>query len=230
MSKISTIPENSIQLCRIFHEIRNPLALISSSLQLIESDHPEVTDFRFWNQTRKDLSQLCTLLEDLSSYQKCTLLSTTKIHLFDFLEDLAEATETFLLSGNHPLHIINAVPEADFYGDERKLRHALINLLKNAAESSAHGTPIFLRCTGSKNRLFISICDKGPGMTKEQLLHLYDPFYTTKSDGTGLGLPITQKIIQSHGGSLLTSSCPGFGTVFTVSLPIDFQCDESNFS
>ena len=221
MDKFTTIPENSIQLCRIFHEIKNPLALISSSLQLIESDHPEVTDFRFWNQTRKDLSQLCILIEDLSSYQKCTLLSTAKIHLFDFLEDLSEATESFLLAGNHVLHIENAVPEADFFGDERKLRHALVNLIKNAAESSKQGAPVFLKCTQNENRLLICVSDEGCGITPEQLNHLYDPFYTTKPDGSGLGLPITMKIIRAHDGSLSISSTPGFGTTVTISLPAE---------
>ena len=64
------VSEESLELSKMFHEIKNPLALINSSLQLIESDHPEVKTFRFWNQTMKDLQGLRQLIDELSSFQK----------------------------------------------------------------------------------------------------------------------------------------------------------------
>ena len=78
MNQIGNESEISLELSKMFHEIKNPLTLINSSLQLIESEHPEVKDFRFWNQTIKDLQNLRILINDLSSFQKSNMLNMTK--------------------------------------------------------------------------------------------------------------------------------------------------------
>ena len=220
MNKNNLPSENSLELSRMFHEIKNPLTLISSSLQLIENDHPEVKDFRFWEQTRKDLQLLCHLINDLSSFQKSSMLSFQTINLFDFTEDLLESTESFLSEKGTPVILDNNHMDLDFYGDSFLLRQALINLLKNASESSQHGSPIYLRITRSTGKLFISVIDKGCGIRHEQIPYLYEPFHTTKSYGTGLGLSIAKKIIESHHGTLTVFSIPKNGTAFTVSLPL----------
>ena len=134
--------ENSLELSKMFHEIKNPLTLINSSLQLIEGEHPEVKTFRFWNQTMKDLQNLRILINDLSSFQKSNVLNITKINLFDFTEDLLESTESYLLETGTPLTLECTTFDLDFYADDIKLRQAIINLLKNAAESSDTGAPI----------------------------------------------------------------------------------------
>ena len=76
---------DSIELSKMFHEIKNPLTLIGSSLQLIESEHPEVKTYRFWNQTIKDLHNLREFINELSDFQKVSNLQKTLISLFDFI-------------------------------------------------------------------------------------------------------------------------------------------------
>lgn len=212
--------ENALELNKMFHEIKNPLTLITSSLQLIESDHPEVTSFRFWNQTMKDVQNLRLLIDDLSSYEKSSSLRISRIHLFDFVEDLLESMESFLLETGIPLTLDNAAEELDFEADEGKLRQAIINLLKNAAESSQAGSPIELFLTADAEALHITVTDHGCGMDEEQLAHAFDPYHTTKSYGTGLGLPIVKKIIQSHHGAISIQSEKGVGTTVTLRLPL----------
>ena len=75
---------DSLELSKMFHGIKNPLTLINSSLQLIQEEHPEVTTFRFWNQTMEDMKNLRSLLDELSTFQKGNVLNITKINLFDF--------------------------------------------------------------------------------------------------------------------------------------------------
>ena len=211
---------DSFELSKMFHEIKNPLTLINSSLQLIQDEHPEVTTFRFWNQTMEDIKNLRNLLDELSSFQKGNVLNITKINLFDFTEDLLESTAGFLLETGTPLTLESTIDDLDFYADDVKLRQAIINLLKNAAESSANGSPIILRMTADTQWLYISVADKGCGISKEHLEKIFEPFHTTKSYGTGLGLPIVIKIIESHNGKLTLKSKEGAGTTFLISLPL----------
>ena len=211
---------DSLELSKMFHEIKNPLTLINSSLQLIQDEHPEVTTFRFWNQTMEDIKNLRNLLDELSSFQKGNVLNMTKINLFDFTEDLLESTAGFLLETGTPLTLESTIDDLDFYADDVKLRQAIINLLKNAAESSASGSPIILRMTADTQWLYISVADKGCGISKEYLEKIFEPFHTTKSYGTGLGLPIVKKIIESHNGKLTLKSKEGAGTTFLISLPL----------
>ena len=211
---------DSLELSKMFHEIKNPLTLINSSLQLIQDEHPEVTTFRFWNQTMEDIKNLRNLLDELSSFQKGNVLNMTKINLFDFTEDLLESTAGFLLETGTPLTLESTIDDLDFYADDVKLRQAIINLLKNAAESSASGSSIILRMTTDTQWLYISVADKGCGISKEHLEKIFEPFHTTKSYGTGLGLPIVKKIIESHNGKLTLKSKEGAGTTFLISLPL----------
>ena len=220
MNQTTDSAENSLELSKMFHEIKNPLTLINSSLQLIESEHPEIKSFRFWNQTMKDLQNLRALINDLSSFQKINMLNITKINLFDFTEDLLESTESYLLETGTPLTLECTVFDLDFYADDVKLRQAIVNLLKNAAESSDAGTPIELLITADEQNLFISVKDQGCGISKEFLAHIFEPFHTTKSYGTGLGLPIVKKIVESHNGTISIDSEEGAGTTFLIRLPL----------
>ena len=222
MSNVNNLSEESLELSKMFHEIKKPLTLINSSLQLIESDHPEVKTFRFWNQTMEDLKNLRGLIDELSSFQKGNVLNITTINLFDFTEDLLESTAGFLLETGTPLTLTCDILDLDFPADEVKLRQAIINLLKNAAESSEAGSPIELRITADETTLHICVADHGCGMSKEQMDKIFEPFHTTKSYGTGLGLPIVKRIISSHGGKLSIDSREGAGTTVLISLPLSF--------
>ena len=220
MKNYPTSTNDSVEISKMFHEIKNPLTLINSSLQLIERDHPEVKDFRFWNQTLEDLANLRKLINELSDYQKGTFLNITKINLFDFTEDLLESTAGFLLETGTPLVLDCDILDIDFYGDVMKLRQAVVNLLKNAAESSPFGSPIRLSITTDSERLFITIEDKGCGINKELRKKIFEPFHTTKPYGTGLGIPIVKRIVRAHGGQVAFDSIEGDGTIVYVILPL----------
>ena len=220
MSDTNQTTVDSLELSKMFHEIKNPLTLINSSLQLIEGEHPEVKEFRFWNQTMKDLQNLRQLINELSDFQKVSNLNKNIISLFDFTEDLIESTAGFLLETGTPLTLECDILDLDFVADEGKLRQAVVNLLKNAAESSPCGSSILLRITSIENHLQIQVKDEGCGINSECLSKIFTPFHTTKSYGSGLGLPIVKRIIDSHGGSISIHSKEGAGTLVTILLPL----------
>ena len=211
---------DSIELSKMFHEIKNPLTLIGSSLQLIESEHPEVKTYRFWNQTIKDLHNLREFINELSDFQKVSNLQKTLISLFDFTEDLIDSTAGFLEILKISLQFECEILDLDFVGDEAKLRQAVINLIKNAAESSPAGSAILLRISADTQMLCMEVTDRGCGIGKEYLSKIFEPFHTTKSYGTGLGLPIVKRIVDSHGGRLSINSTEGAGTTVQMFLPL----------
>ena len=104
-------------------------------------------------------------------------------------------------------------------GDREALHQLFLNLLLNAQQALAPGgeTRVSVRAAG--DRVVVSIADTGCGMTSEQVARAFDPYYTTRPRGTGLGLPIARLIAVAHGGELSIQSTPGTGTTVEVSLP-----------
>jgi len=103
--------------------------------------------------------------------------------------------------------------------DSFHVQRALVNLIDNAVEASRQGGQVAITAAISRNTVIVTIMDRGTGMGQETLAHLFEPFYTTKSSGTGLGMPIARKIFEEHGGTLAITSKEGVGTEATMRLP-----------
>lgn len=204
----------------ISHEIRNPLTLISSSLQLMEQTHPEVRDFSNWDQTMQDLDFLCQLLSELSAYNNG---STLRYQVFSLQELLRSVAVSFAISlENASVSFRSSIDPAikDYAGDQIKLREVLLNLLKNARESQADEIVLSASSGCDTSGIQISIRDNGCGIEQDQLDQIFQAFHTTKQEGTGLGLSLSKRIIEAHHGTLTVTSAPGKGSTFTVFLPL----------
>lgn len=204
----------------ISHEIRNPLTLISSSLQLMEQTHPEVRDFSNWDQTMQDLDFLCQLLSELSAYNNG---STLRYQVFSLQELLRSVAVSFAISlENASVSFRSSIDPAikDYAGDQIKLREVLLNLLKNARESQADEIVLSASSGCDTSGIQISIRDNGCGIEQNQLDQIFQAFHTTKQEGTGLGLSLSKRIIEAHHGTLTVTSAPGKGSTFTVFLPL----------
>lgn len=218
------------------HEIRNPLTMVYSELQMIESAHPEVQTFKYWSSLREDILYTTQLLNDLSEYNNGTSLNISSVDLCSFFKQTAlsfaaAATDSKLEFTSYiapDLPVISA--------DSRKLKSVLINLLKNAAESFPPNTAgsIHLRAalsssadlpkdiaglTPSDPCIFIQITDTGCGIPSEYIENIFTPFVTHKQGGTGLGLALAKRIIEAHCGQIFVSSVQDKGTTFTILLP-----------
>ena len=111
--------------------------------------------------------------------------------------------------------------------DAERLRIALVNLLVNARHAingnghHAAAAPVTLKTTASPDRIRITVADRGAGISTDDLAHIFDPYFTTKRGGTGLGLPIAKNIVEGLGGTIAVSSTPGAGTRFEIDFPRD---------
>jgi two-component system sensor histidine kinase HydH len=106
-----------------------------------------------------------------------------------------------------------------FRGDGEKLRQAFLNIVINALQATPSGGSVVIDCRRTGTGYEIRFVDNGSGIQPDALTKIFEPFYTTKPDGTGLGLAVSRKIIEGHGGKLEITSDPGQGTTVNVNLP-----------
>jgi signal transduction histidine kinase len=104
--------------------------------------------------------------------------------------------------------------------DETLIRQVLVNLFRNAQQAMPDGGQIDVQTSSDGERVTLSVIDTGKGMDERALKKAFDPFFSTKSNGSGLGLPTVRKIIEAHGGKITCESEPSRGTKFTIELPV----------
>lgn len=212
--------EHQYTVSKIAHEISNPLTLINSSLQFIESHHPEVKEFQFWSSTIEDVHYLRLLLTELSTFNNSENVKLETLHIEDIIISLESSLKPDLSNKKKKLIVTFSETSYPIIGDSTKLRQTIINLLKNAFESIENDGIVQVSVAYSEKDVLLTISDTGTGMSEERIEKIFTPFSTTKPNGTGLGLPISKKIIESHGGTINVTSVIGKGTSFLVLLPL----------
>ena len=206
----------------IAHEIRNPLTLVSSSLQVMEAQHPEVKDFYNWKQTMEDIRFMCSLLNELSDFSSGSSLRYSVFSISRLLKNIAVSFAISLDAEDSDIRFSSRIsPEmGDFTGDKTKLEEVILNLLKNAKDAVKKNGSIFLSADRENSQIVIRCTDDGCGIPADDIDKIFDPFFTRKDNGTGLGLPLSRKIVEAHGGTITALSSPASETVFTVTLPV----------
>ena len=222
------LDSHQMSLSMISHEIRNPLTLVYSSLQLIESMHPEVHNFRYWSDMHQDVEYMILLLDELSAYNNGSKLHLSVIDSHTFFQKLVLSFAASIAALN--IEFVSRIPSSipSIECDEVKLREVFLNLLTNARDAlPTDSAPypnykprIRFSVSANSDHLHITIEDNGCGIPKEHIDNIFEPFITYKKNGTGLGLAITARIIESHHGTISLSSSPGVGTTFTLTLPV----------
>ncbi len=214
---------------RMAHEIRNPLAAISGSVQLLAGngclrDH----EARLLAIVLRESERLNGLITDFLAYARPAVPKLERFKLAGLIDDLKT-----LLSADARFKgidlVVQVLPEMELLADRRQMHQALLNLLQNAAEAMPQGGLLTLSATrqdgvddaGQRIALVcIAVGDQGGGLDEETSRHLFEPFWTTKPNGTGLGLATVYRIVEAHGGSIQAQAKEGGGTIFTILLPI----------
>lgn len=206
-------------LSKFSHEIRNPLTLINSGLQMIASAHPEVEDYEHWDDVMDNLSYVRELLDELSAFNNAGHVKRENIDTCSYLRTILSSIKPTLdyLEITLETDIPDSLPSMAL--DRIRVRQMLLNLLKNAWEAvPIPGGKISFSVIPENSGIRIDIRDNGCGISKEQQATIFQPFFTTKESGTGLGLAVSKQIAQAHSGDITLESAPGQGTVFHIFL------------
>lgn len=217
--------DNQFVISKISHELRNPLTIIYSTLQLIESRHPEVRTFDHWPGLIRDVTFMNRLLDDLSCLNRADSLTLTTFSFRSFLEYIslsfaASVADTELEYSSKIDPSINQIT-----GDQTKLQELFLNLLKNASDAAQPNGSVSLRARAEKDTVIVAVEDTGCGISEEKLSSIFEPFTTYKKTGTGLGLAIADHVVKAHGGTIQVTSVPDCGTTFQITLPTEQKCD-----
>jgi signal transduction histidine kinase len=205
------------------HEIHNPLTIISGESQLYLE--------RFKDQDPKVDALLKSIIEECQRAADITrrILRFAKPAPTDLSPvDLRNTVEESLTLAGYQVRmdiIERSVVMPDdlprVRSNQNQLQEVLLNLILNACQAMGEkGGKIALTASASGAFVTLKVADNGPGIPAGKLKKVFDPFYTTKATGTGLGLFVTQRIIKSHGGSIDLESTEGKGTCFTIQLPV----------
>jgi signal transduction histidine kinase len=205
----------------IAHEIRNPLMNINLAVEELKTGISLRPHQAMLELITRNSNRINALITSLLDSTKFTDISIERIDTNQLLEETLE-----FASDRITLQKVEVVKELDsnlchIRGDREKLRIAILNVIINALEAmEGNQTNGVLKVqTGSMNgRCFIKISDNGPGMDNDTVGKLFEPYFTTKSKGNGLGLTNTQSVILSHKGEIDVSSEPLKGTCFTIQL------------
>lgn len=213
--------EHTITLRKISHEFGNALTLINSSLQIIESSHPEVKTFKYWDTTMEDIAYLKNLISQISQFNNGEILSLSIVQIHSIIRDIVTSFLVYedVINKNISIHINCTTKIPDISGDYIKLKQVFINLIKNAIEACDINDEININIFLEDSSIIINISDTGCGISNTQIETIFSPMVTYKPGGTGLGLPISKRIIEAHNGSISVSSSTK-GTTFTIKIPL----------
>jgi len=208
------------------HEIKNHLNTLSLNLQLLAEDFeaPESPRERRAADRVGKLTDECRRLVDLSNdflrYARIADLTTAPSHLDDVLGRMVDFLGPTARAQNIDVdwHVEPDLPMVAL--DVELFEKVLLNLMLNAEDAMPDGGAMTLQARAEGNEVVLDVIDTGCGMEPELAAKVFEPFLTTKSNGNGLGLATTKKIVLAHGGSIAVQSEPGRGTKFTIRLPL----------
>ena len=207
------------------HEIKNPLSTIQLNLQLLREDLPEnePSTARMVNRlttVQKEASRLRDILDDFLRYAGKMELDRRPVDVNRLLEEMVDFFSPQAQVQRVQLRFRPSGGELVAPVDERMLKQALLNLMINALHAMPDGGELILTARREKDRAVIDVIDTGRGMEPDVLGKIFQAYYSTKKGGHGLGLAISKRIVEEHGGAIGAVSEVGKGTDFRIELPL----------
>jgi signal transduction histidine kinase len=200
----------------ISHELRNSMSVISGYAKLL-SKKVEEPNRHTVNEIISEIRTMDKIISELLAFAKPSVLSVEQADLHKLLDE----TIKYAVGDNDGVSVlIDVESPVSVQADVVLMKQAFTNILMNASEAMPGGGTISISIHRLNNRLKMNIKDSGPGIPEDIREKVFLPFYTTKAEGTGLGLALVQKIIYAHGGTIEVSSNRGGGTSFNITLPV----------
>jgi two-component system sensor histidine kinase PilS (NtrC family) len=203
----------------IAHEIRNPLASLTGAIEVLASSGTadDVRE-RLAQIVLKESGRLNGILRDFLEYARPAPLARARVNVVESIDEVLVLLEHRAAAGT--LKIGREFPPAlEWVVDPQQFRQAVWNLCLNAVEAMPGGGELRVALAVMGGWLEVRVMDTGEGITPDDLAHVFEPFFSTKSDGSGLGLALVHRILVEHGGEVHVESAPGAGSIFTLRFP-----------
>ncbi len=206
------------------HEIRNPLTAIKTFAQLMPDKYADA-EFRegFSKIVVNEIERIDGLIKDLMDFSTNKAIPhSDNINMTLLFDEMIEYTKNRLKMEKNEISVEKVYKNVkiDVLGDSKKLKQAFMNLINNSCQAMNERGVLRVDLNLNRQNVNVKIIDTGKGITRDEIDMIFDPFYTTRPMGVGLGLAISKKIIEDHGGSITVESDLSKGTTFTVSLPV----------
>ncbi|MDF2565147.1 MAG: sasA 6 [Massilibacillus sp.] len=223
MMRIESLTTATQVAAGIAHEIKNPLASLKGFIQLMSKQDHEHSQTNYLTIMQDEIDRI-----DCLTNQFCMLskpLDKVEYKTFNLLELMCKVIFLFEQQALQKSIDLTMLPlEANYeqfliQGNTNQLKQVLINLIRNAIEATGEHGKVTMLCRKHKGNIVVTIQDNGSGISSSDLENLGTPFYTTKENGTGLGLLVSFEIIRKHGGKINIDSCLGVGTTLQIILP-----------
>jgi signal transduction histidine kinase len=201
------------------HELRNPLGVLTNALYLVRSALPNGPDARVTRNldtAEREIGAMVIIVESMLDFARDREPQMDRVNLAELVDESLSVAPA--PPGIEVVRVgLDELPPVE--ADRQQLRQVLLNLISNGYEAMTDGGVLTVEAEATDDRFAIRVSDTGSGMDEETANHVFDAFYTRKAKGIGLGLAVSKRIVDAHGGAITTESAVGVGTTFSVTMP-----------
>ncbi|MCD6306565.1 MAG: PAS domain S-box protein [Deltaproteobacteria bacterium] len=206
-------------VAHVAHEIKNPLMIIGGFSHQIRDALTDEKSIQKLDMILEEVRRLERLVRSIGDFTKVHNLVSRMSNINSVLQDVVKIMQGFCSPEKHRFSVDLAPDLSEIICDPDKLKQVFINIITNGLEAMEEGGTIAITTQKAMDSVEIRISDEGVGIHEKDLLHIFEPFFTTRERGFGLGLAISYKLIEAHGGEMWADSVPGKGTTFVIRLP-----------
>jgi signal transduction histidine kinase len=220
LSRSEALAAMGMMAAGIAHEVRNPLSIIAGTAERLRKKYAANADDPLLGFIPEEVARLDRILEGYLRFARDEPPVPEPCDLREIVERTSRLVEgEFGAKGVGVRRTLGADP-VRVEADPRRLQQVLLNLLLNAAQAMPSGGDLDLELTREGAHALVRVSDRGRGLAAKDLARAFEPFYTTKEKGSGLGLVLAKRIVEAHGGSITIANRDGGGATVTVSLPV----------
>ncbi|MFQ3580605.1 MAG: ATP-binding protein [Chloracidobacterium sp.] len=209
----------------IAHEIRNPLNFINLTMDHVRTRHApsdpteRATFERLTTAVKDEIARLNTLVTNVLRVGRPAILALRPVKLSDLIAAVLDVARSKAEAQQIELICVDDTQGTTIEADADSLKSCFSNLVINAIEAMPNGGRLRIHIRDTSTGQLVEVSDTGTGISRDELKHIFDPYFSTKETGIGLGLAVTRQIVTDHGGTIEPVSHPGQGTTFIVRLP-----------
>jgi len=204
----------------IAHEVRNPLAVMRSAAQGMAEEAADGSETaRACRFIIEEIDRLTNVVGSLLAFAKPPVLDLRPVAVDDLFERTLQLARDEMVAKRVRVERRTAGPLPVLRADPDLLCQVLLDLVSNATEAVPEGGEVTLEAAGADDAVVLRVADSGPGVPAGLRERVFEPFFTTRTRGTGLGLAVARQLVEAHGGTIVVGERPGGGACFTLSVP-----------